>query len=366
MRTAIEDIRVFNGWRFDIPQTVCLDSGYIVDIGRCSEAQVTVNGTGKFLIPGLIDSHLHLTDVQSLEDFTSFGCTTAIHMNCMNSTQCDMNANQPGLASFIHAGRSAVGNGSLHERQDPTRLKDTLIYLDTDVTQWTSWQFGNVSDFTKITAEVNGPSTQQQTEIIQIAAYDQAVNSMTDGIQHVPDDGIIDAAAIQKILEQGQFVTPTLNVFEYAYRDPGLQQYFDVKPGSNRTLDHAQTNAQLLYEAGVPLIAGTDSVGSLDMNVTTVSVPFGLMLHYELQNFVKYLAMSPAEAINAATREAAKWHRVLDRGSVEIGKRADIVMLNSDPLVNITNTLDIAKIWVLGVQVSHVYSGNSTSPNPGR
>ncbi|KAK9414549.1 putative Amidohydrolase-related domain-containing protein [Seiridium unicorne] len=90
---------------------------------------------------------------------------------------------------------------------------------------------------------------------------------MTDGVQHVPDDGIIDAATIREILEQSQFVAPTLNVFEYAYRDPVLQQYFDVQPGSNRTLDHAQTNAQLLYEAGVPLIAGTDSVGSLDMNV---------------------------------------------------------------------------------------------------
>ncbi|KAK9784001.1 putative Amidohydrolase-related domain-containing protein [Seiridium cardinale] len=214
-RTAIEDIRVFNGWRFDIPQTVCLDSGYIVDVDRCPEAQAT----------------------------------------------CDITANQPVLASFIHAGRSAVENGSLHERKDPTRPKDTLIYPDTDVAQWASWQFGNVSDFMKITAEVNGPSTQQQTEI------------------HVPDDGIIDAATIQKILEQGQFVTPTLNVFEYAYRDPVLQQYFDVQPGSNRTPDDAQTNAQLLYEAGVPLIAGTDSVGSLDMTGTTVSVPFDLTLH---------------------------------------------------------------------------------------
>ncbi|KAK6062542.1 Adenine deaminase 2-like protein 2 [Seiridium cupressi] len=268
-----------------------------------------------------------------------------------------------GLASFIHAGRSAVGNGSLHEKQDPTRPQDTLIYPDTDVAQWTSWQFGNVSDFMKITAEVNGPSTQQQTGIVrlthsqyqnqtmthasEIAGYDQAVDSMTDGIQHVPDDRIIDAATIQKILEQGQFFTPTLTC-------------------SNRTLDHAQTNAQLLYEAGVPLIAGTDSVGSLDMNDTTVSVPSGLTLHHESQNFVEYLAMSPAEAINAATRETAKWHRVLDRGSVEIGKRADIVMLNSALLVNITNTLDIAKIWVLGVQVAHVYAGNSTSLNPGR
>jgi hypothetical protein len=169
-RTAIEDIRVFNGWKFTRPQTVCLDNGYIVSVDGCVGSKNTVKGTGKFLIPGLIDSHVHLTDVQSLEDFTSYVCTTAMHMNCRNYTQCDIMAKQPGLAAFIHAGRSAVGNGSMHEAQDPTRPKDTLIYPDTNMTQFTEWQLNNGSDFHKITAaEVNGPSTQQQIEMVQVA-----------------------------------------------------------------------------------------------------------------------------------------------------------------------------------------------------
>lgn len=380
-RTAIHDVRVFDGDQFTAPTKVCMDGGWIVDTAGCTDPDATINGTGKFLIPGLIDSHLHLTDVQSLEYFTSYGCTTAFHMNCANYTQCHLNANQEGLADSLWAGMSAVGNGSHHASTAPNRPKDTLIYPDTDVVEFVQYQFNNGSDYHKITAEVNDPSLEQQIQMVQTAherygkqtmthasdieAYKQAIASVTDGIQHVPDDGVLDDSTIQQILRQGQFVTPTINVFEFAYRSQTLQGYFAVEPGSNRTLEHAETNAKLLYAAGVPLIAGTDSVGTLTMNGSSVAVPWGLTLHYELQDLVHMVGMTPAEAINAATREAAKWHRVPDRGSIEVQKRADLLMLNSDPLVNITNTLDVSKVWVAGIEVDRVpIPANWTGPNP--
>jgi imidazolonepropionase-like amidohydrolase len=380
-RTAVENIHIFDGSQFTPPKTVCIDGGWIVDIDGCSNPTITVDGAGKFMIPGLIDSHLHLTDVQSLENFTSYGCTTAMHMNCQNYTQCHVNANQVGLASFNWAGMSAVGNGSAHEKTDPTRPRDTLIYPDTDVADFVSYQFNNGSDFMKITAEVCGPSTEQQIQMVDttrnkynkqsmthasaISSYKQAVISNTDGIQHVPDDGILDNSTIKQILAQNQFVTPTLNVFEFAYRNPLLLSYFTVQAGSNRSLEHAQQNAKLLHQHGVPLIAGTDSVGTLNKDGQSTQVPWGLSLHFELQNFVNILGMTPAEALNAATKNAAKWHRVPDRGSIAVEKRADLVILNSNPLLNITNTLDIDRIWAFGVEVEYVAKvTNKTMSNP--
>jgi len=94
------------------------------------------------------------------------------------------------------------------------------------------------------------------------------------------------------------------------------------------------------------------------MNGSSVTVPFGLSVHFEIQNLVNIVGMWPAEAINAATREAAKWHRLLDRGTIEVGKRADLLMLGSDPLVDITNTLDIERVWVLGAEVARVTKGD--------
>ncbi|KAH8171323.1 amidohydrolase family protein [Sarocladium implicatum] len=380
VRTSIDNVRVFDGVGFTAAQTVCLEGGWIVGLGRCTDPAVKVNGTGKFLIPGLIDSHLHLTDVQSLEQFTSYGCTTAMHMNCGNYTQCDINANQPGLASFKFASQSAVGYGSPHS-ETASRPNSTLIFPDTDVVQFAQYGFNNGSDYSKITAEIKGPTVQQQIDMIRVAhqqfnkqsmthasaimSYDQAVQSKTDGIQHVPDDGILDIDTIKRILDQNQFVTPTINVFEFAYRSKTLEQYFKVIPGSNRSVEHAETNAKLLYDHGVPLIAGTDSVGMLSKNNSTVQVPWGLSLHFELQNFVNILGMSPGEALNSATREAAKWHRMPDRGSIALEKRADLVLLNENPLLNISNTLSFEKIWVMGVPVSNVAKmANSTILNP--
>jgi imidazolonepropionase-like amidohydrolase len=378
-RTAISDVRVYNGLHFAGPETVCFDAGYIVDEHGCANAAVTINGTGKFLISGLIDSHLHLTDIASLESFTSYGLTTAMHMNCGNATQCQIMRHQPGLAQFFSAGRSAVGKNSSHEATDPVRPKDTLIYPGTNVTQFVVTQFDSGADFHKITAEVNGPSIQQQTDMIRVAhatyqkqamthassilGYEEAVDSMTDGIQHVPDDGLLSDAIIALIKYQNQFVTPTLNVFEYAYSPNNTQfrQYFGVTPGSNRTLSNAEENACRLYRAGIPLIAGTDSVGHLAANGLELDVPWGLTLHYELQHLVYIVGMTPAEAINAATSKAAKWHRIPDRGQIKVGMRADLLMLDSDPLIKIENTMDVHRIWALGIEVQHVARLNVSS-----
>ncbi|KAJ4139784.1 hypothetical protein NW768_001128 [Fusarium equiseti] len=369
-RTAIHDIRIFDDNTFTPPQTVCIESGLVASLTSCQDAPIQINGTGKFLLPGLFGSHVHLTDIHSLEDFTSYGCTSAIHMDCQNLTQCDILTSQEGLASVKRAGRSIVGIDSSHAKHEPLRPKDEFMYPNTSGRAFVEWQFGNGSDFHKITVEVNGPTLEQQIDMVKTAhgefekqtmthaadvlAYQQAIASRTDGIQHVPDDGLLSSTMIQRIKAQKQFVTPTHNVYEFGFREPVLQEYFNIQPSSNRSISHAESDAQHLYVADVPLIVGTDSIGTMTMNGSSVTVPFGSSVHFEMQNLVNIVGMSPSEAINAATREAAKWHRLPDRGTIEFGNRADLLMLGSDPLLNITNTLDIKRIWVHGVEVSRV------------
>ncbi|KAF5568998.1 amidohydrolase [Fusarium pseudoanthophilum] len=188
---------------------------------------------------------------------------------------------------------------------------------------------------------------QNMTRAADVMAYSQAVASNTDGIQHK------------------QFVTPTLNVFEFAYRSKTLQKYFSVTPGSNRTIQHAETIAKLLYQHGLPLIAGINSVGQLAVGDESALVPWDLSLHFEMQNLVRVLGMSPAEATNSATRDATKWHRMADRSSIQVEKSADLVLLNKDPLADIANTLSIDRIWAFGVPVALVaQTTNSSMTNP--
>ncbi|KAJ8121450.1 hypothetical protein ONZ43_g2101 [Nemania bipapillata] len=63
---------------------------------------------------------------------------------------------------------------------------------------------------------------------------------------------------------------------------------------------------------------------------------------------------TPAAALRAATVLPNKYYRLGDRGSISPGMRADMVLLNANPLKNITNTRDIARIWVGGVEYKDV------------
>ena len=83
-----------------------------------------------------------------------------------------------------------------------------------------------------------------------------------------------------------------------------------------------------LHAAGVPLVAGTDSLA-------------GFMLHRELELYVQ-AGVPAGEAIRIATENGARYAGVLaDRGTVERGKRADLILVDGDPTKNIS---DIRKV----------------------
>lgn len=92
--------------------------------------------------------------------------------------------------------------------------------------------------------------------------------------------------------------------------------------------------------AGVPVLTGTDS------NVPGV-VP-GFALHDEFVALAK-AGMSNQQVLEATTRLPAEWLGTIgDRGTVAVGKRADLVLLDADPIVDIANTRKIAAVIVGG------------------
>jgi imidazolonepropionase-like amidohydrolase len=358
-KTALTNVRVFNGHFMSKPTTIVIDGDRISD---CTDSVTnTIDATGKFLIPGLIESHAHPTGIDSLEAFASYGVTTVMNMGCRNYTACAPLRNQPGLTDYHTAGVPAVGPNSSHAIG--MKIPDSqLIFPNSDPVQLVDWVFGNGSDYMKITVETNGPTQEQQNRMVDAAhalgkqtmshasdmkSFLQAIVSQTDGLQHVPSDGNLTSHDLKTIRRQNQYVTPTLAIIKYGTLNPAVALLLKGKVGvfPMDSWYTVEANVAALHRMNIPILAGTDAVGTIAG--TNVSLPFGKTLHQELEYMVG-VGMKPAQALKAATSVPAKWQNMPDRGHVKVGMRADLILLGSDPLKDIKNTRDIVKVWVAG------------------
>jgi imidazolonepropionase-like amidohydrolase len=109
---------------------------------------------------------------------------------------------------------------------------------------------------------------------------------------------------------------------------------------------NARASVRLLHEAGVPILAGTDAN---DAPGTPSRVPHGESLHRELE-LLADAGLSPLEVLLAATARTARYFGLTDRGTIEPGKRADLILVEEDPLADIRATRSLLRIWCGGVE----------------
>ncbi len=116
----------------------------------------------------------------------------------------------------------------------------------------------------------------------------------------------------------------------------GYDQKTDV-PILKQYYDRGLEITKLAHESGVKILAGTDAI---DRNVY-----YGISLHEELQEMVK-VGLTNAEALKTATYNAAEYYGLTnDYGSIAVGKKADFLLLNGNPLEQIENTQTISSVF---------------------
>ncbi|HWW97999.1 MAG TPA: amidohydrolase family protein [Edaphobacter sp.] len=373
--------------------------------------------SGKTVMPGLISAHSHLgliVDAESsasgytrenvtaqLKQFERYGVTTILSLglnrDLVYALREEQRRGRLGGATIFTAGRGiGVPGGAppLPAAADQIYRPATVEEARRDVDELAAHR----ADMVKIWVDkLHGAAPEMTPEIykavideahqkhVRVAAHEYALEDarqlVADGVDvlaHSVRDQVVDDAFIQAMKQHKVWYVPTFTVdesfFVYAGRPefmqtkffqeaagPKLMARFDA-PGYAEKIDQdaqtvqhrkdfavGQQNLKKLFDAGVNVGFGTDS-GALPGRIP------GFAEHRELELMVE-AGLTPMQAIAAATGENAKLLHAPDRGTIAAGKRADLLVLDGDPLVDIRNTRKIVAVY---------HEGRSVADVPGR
>jgi imidazolonepropionase-like amidohydrolase len=401
---AVVDARVFDGSSAIERATVLVEGGVIKAVGpglAVPQGVAVVNAYGKTLVPGLIDAHTHAYE-DALDRALAFGITTEIDMfTDARFAAARRDEQKRGVvtsrADLVSAGTLATaprGHGTEFGVPIPTltRPDEAQAFVDARVAEG--------SDFIKIVYDdaasygLKLPTLSRETMAAVIAAAHrrsklavvhvstakaarEVIEAGADGLAHIFADVTADAELVDLARRRGIFLVPTLAVIagtsgetggaRALAADPSLGPY--VGPSEKRTLnatfpaqrrglhimDDARASVAAMHAAGVPILAGTDAPNP--------GTAHGVSLHQELALLVS-AGLTPTEALASATSIPARIFGLPDRGRIQAGLRADLLLVDGDPTRTIADTRRIAAIWKGGVLVPRKPASADAAPAP--
>jgi imidazolonepropionase-like amidohydrolase len=352
-KTALTDVRVFDGERLLEPATIVIDGDRI---GAGQAGARTWDGGGRVLLPGLIDCRIHLADDAALAALARHGVTTAFDMGTGSPEVVASLRGRHGVPDVRSGGASATSPASA----DAKRMgAECLVANPDEAKDYVSRRAAEGVDYIKIIVDLPGFDEATVRALIE-AAHAHGLRTIAhaatrecvlfahaagvDVLIHAPFDRPLDNSAVQRGRGCGEIVVPTLTMMEAIVARMG-----DAAPVS---YDVARAAVRGWHRAGVPILAGTDANQSA---TASASPPYGSGLHRELELLVD-AGLSAVDALRSATILPA-WHFGLaDRGVIAPGKRADLVLVDGDPLHDISAVSEIAAVWCAGVLVAGTLS----------
>ncbi|WP_433784365.1 amidohydrolase family protein [Actinomycetospora sp. CA-101289] len=394
--TTISGARLFDGTDARGVSTVTVEGGVVTAV-EPGERAGDVDGRGATLLPGLIDAHVHLRGAGNLGQALRHGVTTVLDMfsappqfTAVLRGRAARRSDEADLRSAGLMAGAVDGWPAVMLPPDPSGWRMPGLAGPGDAERFVTDRLREGSDYLKIfvenAADVSRPTLAPETVgalcaaasahgMLTVAhaptrwAFRTARAAGVDVVTHLPLDGPLDAADDEL---SGLVVCPTMTMMraltdtastEELLADPRLAAGLDAEvvaamrsgdrgglptssaPGAS--YDHAEDNLRRLVEAGATILAGTDAN---DVPGHAAAVVHGASMHLELALLVR-CGLSPRDALRAATATPASVFGLPDRGRIVPGARADLLLVEGDPLTDVTATRDVRAVWRSGERV---------------
>lgn len=370
--------------------TIVVENGRIVAIGagvRPPPGSRTVSLAGKYVIPGLVESHGHVTGAwappgvsdpvervrEDLLLYARYGVTTVNSLGEDEPTRLARNAARPtdARARVLVSGPVVTANTAEGARSAAIRNADAgvnwlKLRVDDNLGTTSKMPWDAVAAVMQVGRERGIPVA---THMFYLEDAKRLLELGSGMLAHSVRDRDVDAALVGLLAQRRVCYVPTLvrevSTFVYAERpswfeDPFFLAYahrgemaateeagFRARQRSaagpyRAALEQAQRNLRILHDAGIRVAFGTDAGPSARFP--------GYFEHLELELMVE-AGLTPAQALRSATAVAAECLRLPDVGTLQAGKWADFLVLVEDPLADVSATRSLERVFVAGSEV---------------
>ncbi len=371
---AITNVRVFDGARLGEPATVVVEDAMIsacAPAGGPRDADI-VDGGGGTLLPGLIDTHVHVGTVAQLEASASWGVTTLLDMGNKDPASLAALGKGPGHPAVKSAGNPASAPGSVFVAKMGFSVSTTVTGPG-DAARFVAERVAEGSDWIKILVEdpkipgtralgaetvaalvvaAHEAGLMAVAHVVSAATMTTAVRAGADVVTHTALTSDLGPEIEALLAERPVVIIPTLAMMQGVVHAIGgklaMRLLAPFVPAVRLNYRHAKQTVATFHRAGSVILAGTDSN---DDPAAPCQVSHGESMHEELERLVD-AGLTPAEALRGATALAAGTFGLADRGVIAPGRRADLLLVDGDPTRDISATRNIRGVWIGGCRVS--------------
>lgn len=322
MSRMILNYPLFDGEKFLEKASVTLEDGVITAVAEAESVD-----SRYLLMPGLIDAHTHMTSACQLPAMLESG----IVATCDVCAPRELVANSKALTIISSAGMTV---GTLNGRgyvkkaiENGARYIKILLFEPNLMPK---------AALKSICTSAHGSNLKVAVHATSVKAERVAIECGADILLHVPMREELPESLAREIAEGGIAVAPTLVMME-AFSHSGRNGYLP------KHYKNAENAVRTLHQCGVTLLAATDAN---DGNFAP-AVAYGSSLHREAELLCK-AGLSSAEVLASATSRICEVFGIDGLGSVAVGKKATLLLIDGRPDRDITAIKNVRQIWIDG------------------